>query len=359
MPFLRAELNINYSTAAWHFSALAFGLVLAGMFGHRLMRALGLTSTVWGGAAVIGMGVLAAAMGGSVAVTVFGAWLIGAGGSCMGQALIAGLSDRFGEERAQGIAEISICSSIFASLAPLAMSAILALGLDWRTMFAVPFIVLAAMWATTRPASIRGLAVTDTETNEVGRLPGIYWCYFAIVFLSVAGEWCVGFWAPEFLEKVAQMSRPSACAGLSAFLGAMLVGRMIGRPFIGKVDTRGMLMLCATIAVTAFLLFWLGKGAIAIVTGLIVMGLAESNIYPLAMSAALASAPKQAAKATATMSLSTGSAIFLAPFTLGTLADSHGLFLSHGMVAALFALAAMVTAAVFLSARRMPRGVRF
>src|ERR1700728_3330400 len=37
MPFLRAELKLNYSTAALHFSALALGLLIAGLSGSRIL----------------------------------------------------------------------------------------------------------------------------------------------------------------------------------------------------------------------------------------------------------------------------------------------------------------------------------
>ena len=36
MPFLRTELDLDYTTASLHFSAFALGAVLLGLFGDKL-----------------------------------------------------------------------------------------------------------------------------------------------------------------------------------------------------------------------------------------------------------------------------------------------------------------------------------
>jgi len=74
--------------------------------------------------------------------------------------------------------------------------------------------------------------------------------------------------------------------------------------------------------------------------------LGEANVYPLALSAAIGAAGSNGTRAAARMSLSTGSAILLAPLILGALADSLGLFSAHAIVFALLLLAAIVTMAL-------------
>ena len=46
-PYLRDELNINYTTAGFHFSAFAVGMLLSGLFGERLQNKWGYTKTIW------------------------------------------------------------------------------------------------------------------------------------------------------------------------------------------------------------------------------------------------------------------------------------------------------------------------
>ena len=60
VPFLRAELNLNYARAGSYMSANAAGMMLAGLIGDRLTRRFGRKRSLWGAAAatVLGLGLL-------------------------------------------------------------------------------------------------------------------------------------------------------------------------------------------------------------------------------------------------------------------------------------------------------------
>ncbi|HMR67273.1 MAG TPA: MFS transporter, partial [Anaerolineae bacterium] len=49
MPFLRTELRLSFTLSSLHYSAFALGMVLAGLFGDRVVRRLGRRRGLWGG----------------------------------------------------------------------------------------------------------------------------------------------------------------------------------------------------------------------------------------------------------------------------------------------------------------------
>jgi fucose permease len=346
MPFLRAELGINYSQAALHFSALALGVLTAGVIGHTVIQSLGLAGTIKVGVSAIAAGILCVLLGETAAVTVSGALLASSGGTFMAQAIVAALNKRFGEQRAKAIAELNVTGSIFAAIAPMLVATILSLGVGWKAAFVAPLVLLGALLLVSRAADVGSLRLQSVDGRHLPGLPRAYWLYFAVIFLSVAGEWSVGFWCPEFIERVVHTSRVDACNGLSVFMVAMLVGRIAGARFIGATTSPWLLSCSVASAACGFLVFWLSKNMIGCLVGLTILGLGNANVYPLALSAAIGVAGSNGTKAAARMSLSTGSAIFLAPLILGMMADSLGLFWAHALVACLFVLAAIVTVAV-------------
>ncbi len=340
MPSLRADLKLSYSVAALHFSALALGPLMAGFIGYHVIRFAGPPRVVWIGTLMIAAGVLCVIMGPNEICTIFGAWLVGFGGSHAGQAVIASLADRFKLHRGKVIAEINVSSSVFCSLAPLLVAAVIRLGLPWKTSLVASFLVLAVICLATKFGGGHVWHIDELKTTDNSRLPGSYWLYFTIVCVSVAAEWSVCFWCPEFLEKVHHFSRADACTGLSAFLMAMLVGRLFCGRLSTLLPTDRLLTLTTLFATFGFLMFWLGGNPIITLVGLAILGLGESTIYPLALTSAINISNGRTAKATSTMSLSTGSAIFFAPLILGVVADRIGILNAYGIVLFLVVIAA-------------------
>lgn len=340
MPSLRTELKLSYSVAALHFSALALGPLMAGLIGYHVIRLAGPPKVVWIGTLMIALGVLCVIAGPNQVWTIFGAWMVGFGGSHAGQAIIASLADKFKQHRSKVIAEINVSSSVFCSLSPLLVATVISHGLSWKTSLSASFLLLAVICIATKFGGGHTWHIDELKTTDKSRLPSAYWLYFTIVCVSVAAEWSVCFWCPEFLEKVHHFSRVDACTGLSAFLMAMLVGRIIGGRLTSIFPTGRFLTFTTLFATGGFLMFWLGGNPIVTMLGLAVLGLGEANIYPLALTAAINISDGKTAKATSTMSLSTGSAIFFAPLILGVVADRIGILNAYGFVSFLVVIAA-------------------
>ncbi len=347
VPFLRTQFNIDYSTAALHFSALAVGPFISGFLGDKILRSLGLSKTIATGLSIVLFGLLLVVTGDQLAYTICGALLIGFGGNIMSLSITTSMSNRFGSGRAIGITETQIVGSLFTLSAPLVVSMVTKMGFDWRdalTYSVVPFVIFIA----TSLKSLKRLGAVSIEdqarTDRPSALPPIYWLFFTVIFFSVASEWTVAFWSPEFLGQTFNLQKSDAAFGMSLFVTAMLVGRIAGGFILRFVDESKMLAVSAIVAAVGFLIFWLARDLPINLIGLFIMGLGESNVYPLSLSRAIASAGNSPAKATARISLSTGSAILLAPLCLGMLADKIGISGSYGMIAMLLVLAAVSVA---------------
>ena len=353
MPFLRTELDVDYTTASLHFSAFAIGAVLLGLFGDRLSAWWGRRTSLWGGAFAMGAGGVFLVSVPSPWGTIPAAFVMGLSGALVIVTSQALLSDRHGEFGAVAVTESNITASACAIAAPLLVGAFAAAGLGWRTAFAVPVaaLVLLALVFLFRPPDLTR-TMAKGEGQAVGlALPPRYWALWALVALGVASEWCVAYWGADFLADGTGLSRAAAATSLTTFFAAMLGGRIASSRLARFLPT--MLLLAATLglALVGFPLFWFSPGSILTLAGLFVTGLGIGGVYPLGVSAAIAAVPGNSDAAAARLSIGGGGAILVAPFVLGALADRIGIATAFGIVIPML-LAALALALVALRTDR-------
>ena len=347
MPFLRSELDLDYTTASLHFSAFALGAVLLGLFGDRLSGRWGRLASLWGGVFAMSAGVVFLISVPSPWGTVPAAFVMGLCGALTLVTSQALLSDRHGEYGAVAVTESNVTASACAIAAPLLVGACAAAGLGWRVALAVPvaaLILLAALFFFKPPDLPRGVA-KESELAGGKTLSARYWALWALVALGVASEWCVAFWAADFLADGTGLSRSAAATSLTAYFAAMLLGRIASSRLART--TPPMVLLAATLglALVGFPLFWFSPGSILTLVGLFITGLGIGGVYPLGISAAIASAPENTDAAAARLAIGGGGAILVAPFILGALADRIGIATAFGIVVPML-LAALLLALV-------------
>ena len=337
MPFFRAELQLNLTIAAYHFSAWSLGSLFAGCLGDRIIKKFGRFNVIWSGAVVVSLSLLVLVTAHQAMITIAAAMAAGVCASTMGMCINSLMSNRFGDERAIGITEANIIGSIVCSAAPLVVSSFVRYGIGWRPALMLPIVSFIVLFIALRKSPVEQ-EQGKRAVNISGALPAVYWAYWSVIVLSVACEWSIILWSAEFLEKVSGLIRTDAVACVSAFLSAMLLGRLIGRQLAGKFSTQTLLPYASVIALAGFLMFWLGHSVHMAIIGLFICGLGISNFYPLTLSAALSVAPHNATTATARASMGTGCAVLLAPLALGFVADHHGVFNAYGLIAILLTM---------------------
>ncbi|MGQ9851743.1 MAG: MFS transporter [Aggregatilineaceae bacterium] len=336
MPFLRDELKLNYTITGLHLSAFALGMTLAGATGDALVRRWGRRRVFWGGGAGMAAGALAFVLGHHPALTIAAALLMGAPGTLLMITVQATLSDRHGTRRAVALTEANIAASLSAGLAPLCVGTLQRAEVGWRGAL----LLGACGWATLTwrgwrvPIPPRNVsAAAGSSSGRVARLPGLFWAYWLVVFLSVSAEWSTIFWGADFLETSVGLRKVDAATLMSVFFGAILLGRILGSRLARRIPLSTLLPGAALLAWGGFLPFWLAPLAPLNVAGLFVAGLGIANLFPLTLAAASGSvAPHQVDAASSRITLAAGLAILITPQVLGTLADHTGIKSAYAVV---------------------------
>src|SRR5215210_1000275 len=334
MPFLRRELDLGYSAASLHFSAFALGAVLLGFFGDRLVGRWGRRAALWSGAFGVAAGALVLVSSPSVAGTVPATFAMGICGALLLVTSQAVLSDRHGEWRSVALTESNITASACAISAPLLVGASAASGLGWRAALLLPVVALVLLAARffSRSMELPSNAAQDDARADGGSLPARYWAFWTLVALGVASEWCVAYWGADFLADGTGLTRPAAATSLTAFFAAMLLGRVASSRLARTVPPSVLLAATLCLTLAGFPLFLFSPGSAFTLAGLFITGLGIGGVYPLGVSAAIASAPDNTDAAAARLAVGGGSAILVAPLVLGALADRIGIGTAFGIV---------------------------
>lgn len=356
MPFLSAELDLNFTVSGFHLSAFALGMVFSGLFGDRIAARWGRPAAFWGGGGGMALGALLLLAGRTPAVTVAGSLVMGTLGSLLLVMIQATLSDRHQERRATALTESNITASIFASAAPLLIGLGQGLGPGWRValLFGGGFWLLLFLLRRTEPVPAEAAPPPRKASGRPAPLPRLFWAYWLVLFLGVSIEWCMVFWGASFLELAVGLPRVDAATAMSAFFIAMIFGRVAGSRLTRRFSSAYLLRMAVLLVLAAFPLFWLAPWPPLNLLGLFLMGLGVANLFPLTLAAASNLAPTQASAVSARVALAAGSAILITPQALGSVADSVGIAGAYTIVAVFATLAtAMLFFTWFLSRSKL------
>ncbi|CAN5883291.1 hypothetical protein BH24CHL4_BH24CHL4_16600 [soil metagenome] len=155
MPFLRSKLDLDFTMASIHFSAFAAGVIVAGIWGDRVLRQTGRRIGLWGGMLGMVCGVVLVALSPSVASTLPGVFIMGLVGTLSLVTNQAILSDLHPAQRTVALAESNVVASSAAIMAPLAIGGFPRFGPGWQTavLIVIPALVILAwrFWQTPIP----------------------------------------------------------------------------------------------------------------------------------------------------------------------------------------------------------------
>jgi fucose permease len=342
MAFLRTELHLNYTIEGLHFSAWAFGAILAGVSGDYVIRQLGRQRVLWGGGAGMALGAVALILAHQPLWTLLSIVLAGYTGNLLLISMQAALSDTHGEQRSIALLEGNVMSSTGAFLAPFGISLLQETGPGWRWALVLTVCAFLLLFVFARRVPVPGAEAPESKKTRVaGRLPTPFWAYWTVVIIGMAIEWCVAYWSADFLVQEGGLSKVSSAGWLSIFFVAAVLGRFLGSRLARIVPPARLLLFSIVIAAGGFLLFWLIPSVPVRLSGLLLAGLGIANLYPLAVSLTLATVPQQADSASARISLGSGLSVVIVPFVLGAFADRIGLRSAFCIVAVL--ILAMIT----------------
>jgi predicted MFS family arabinose efflux permease len=334
MPFLRTELQLNYTLGGFLPATLAVGLILSGLLGDWLAHHRSRRVVFWSGAIGLGTSVVILALSHSFELALIAVLGMGFGSSLTQVIIQALLADQHAERRAIALTEANVAASLSATLTPLVIGGLQGTGVGWRSIPILVILFLTFLAITFNRQSIPDSAASAGVQSVDGkrRLPFSFWLYWTVLFLVVAVEMSMVVWATDFLDTVAGLNRINAVLGFSAFPAAMLIGRIAGSRLTRRWSTLTLLFIALLVTLAGFLVFWLSPLATFNIIGLFITGLGIANLYPLTISLAIGLAADQSNKASARISLGVGTALLSAPLLLGWLADRLSLQNAYGMV---------------------------
>lgn len=340
MPSLREEFSIGYTVASLHLSMIAGGSVLVGLFGERIARRIGRRGTFWAAASGCALGAAILMISPVVSGTIAAALLIGFCGGFILVTVQANLSELHGARRGIAIAESNVAASSCAVLAALTVGLFARFDLGWRGVIALALTGFALVVVRFRGVTIPAAApVAAGRSDHRRRLPRIFWLAALVLFLGVGAEWCVGYWGADFLHREAGFAAASSAAAMSAYFVAMAIGRFAGSRLARFAPERLVLVATFVVATIGFLVLWLSPHPVLTIFGLFLTGIGIAGIYPFTIAVAMSFVPHALDLATVRLLFSASFAILSAPFVLGVLADSVGIYFAFGVTLPLLLIA--------------------
>jgi len=332
-PFLKTELNLNYTVSSFHFTAFAIGILLIGAGGHLVIERIGRKRSLWVGLFGMSLSTLIMIAGRSPVVTILASFLMGCIGSLILAIVPSALSDQHGESKAVALSEANSFSSLIATFAPLMVGRFAASAGGWRLSLAIVACFPIFLFMALRNDSTKTAApARSDETHRYRSLPSLYWTYWIAIVLGVSVEFCMIFWSANYMEQGLGLDKTSAARAVSLFLAGMILGRFFGSRLVQRYQTGNVVMASIFIAAIGFLCFWWAENVWVGLVGLFITGLGVANFYPLTLSQAINAAQGNTVQAGARATLASGTAILALPLALGRLADAVGIRPAYGIV---------------------------
>jgi MFS family permease len=337
-PYLRERLALSDVQVGLHSSALAIGFIVAGLFAARAGARLGELTVRAAALGLLAVAVVVLAWAPSAVATLAAALNIGLGAGTVLSYTNASLAASGGSLARKRLGRANVWAMVAAFAAPVLLAAGASSGIGWWIGLA-PALALVVIDTLDLRAGPR-LAADDPTAG--GRLPTAFWIAWIYLVAVVAVEFCIVVWAATLVERRTGSSIETATLVGASFFAGMFTGRVglsLGIGTGGDVRTPigGGLLLTGAGAVVARLSTEPVLSALA----LFAAGVGVAVLYPLGISAALATAPDRLAAAGARLTLASGVAILAAPLALGAIADATGVVVGWSMVIIL-AIAALL-----------------
>jgi fucose permease len=337
-PYLRERLALSDVQVGLHSSALAIGFILAGLFAARAGARLGELAVRAGALALLAVAVVVLAWAPSVGATLAAGLNIGLGAGTVLSYTNASLAAPGGSLARVRLGRANVWAMVAAFLAPVLLAAGASSRMGWWIGL-VPALALVVIDTLDLRAGPR-LGVDDPAAG--GRLPTAFWIAWTYLVAVVAVEFCIVVWAATLVERRTGSSIETATLVGASFFAGMFAGRVGLSLGIGTGgDVRIPIGVGLVLAGVGAVVTRLSTEPVLSALALFAAGVGVAVLYPLGISAALATAPARLAAAGARLTLASGAAILAAPLALGAIADAAGVVVGWSMVIIL-AIAALL-----------------
>jgi fucose permease len=320
-PYLRSELHLSDFEAGLHASALAVGVLVAGVSVDAVARRFGSRWLLDLGVVGLAVGVAFVALSPALPGSLTGALFLGLAGGTLGTQVNVNLSRSGSAMSRRLINQANAVSMVTAGAAPVIMGLAIQTVHAWRVAMFVP-IAAAAILALVRPRR------TETR-SEVrlprGTLPTAYWFVWLFIVVVVSIEFSFVFWGSTIVARQTGIANADATLLASLFVAGMFTGRaLLGRGLGAERDPRIVLTTGLGIVLVGAGLVWVSRVPAISGLGLFLGGAGTAGLFPIGLTIALDLAGRAKYEAAARATLASGVAVLLAPSALGLASDAVG-----------------------------------
>lgn len=323
---LRDQFAISGFVAALHGSAFGIGLLLMGMFGTTITRRLGLVGALRLATGTITLGVVVLCLGRQWPLTLTGATLSGLAAALLVMIMPGVISDHHGPNRATAFAAVNAVPGLMAIVFSGIVGGALALGWSWRPAYlgasvAILAVLVTVAWPVPLPPPVASArSPLRLLTDPVARRPWLR------IVVAVATEFPIGIWSAAYLKEVGGASSGVA-AGLAGLFGFMLFVSRVVMPRTLRRLGSGTLAASFALVGTGAVLMCATSSLPLIIAGIAVAGFGAGPLYPLTVDRLYIEAVDSTDAVTlgAVSALASGTAVTLAPLTMGVIADAVSL----------------------------------
>jgi len=327
VPLIAREMRVSNAVAGLHGTAIAVGVILAGVMTPRLVTRFGRRTVLIAAGPVVAAGTLILVTGPGIAWTLSGVLVLAAGANAaVGSAQVALVIRHEGRSSAS-LAEANGVGSSVGLLGPLAVGACVAVGWGWRPAVAVTgLLALGTTFAISRlPARTVSAPIRATgEVQRARRLPSSSWFYLAALVAGAAIENATTFWSADLLIERSGAGPGIATAAVAGLVAGMSVIRFVVGPLSLRIAPAHLLAAAFGVAIIGWAVLWSATTPSVALAGLVLAGFGYGAQYPLSLALLLVAARGATDRAQSRAMLAGGLAIGIGPFVLGALADAVG-----------------------------------
>jgi len=370
VPIITERFGVSKGVGGLHGTAIALAAVSVGLVSHRLVRYLGRRPIMLIGTSLVTFGALLLAGGPSVTFTLIGAMVIAIGGNLIVNVAQPALSVHHGLHGPAVVTEANAVSALVGIFGPLAVGGGVALGWEWRPASLITVILgIAAFLLISRlrtagaldgragknqPTSSKRGAISNVEISNDRYTPA-FWFFVIGVTAGVAIELSTSFWAADLIGTQTGAGAGVATAALSALFGGMALARIIGGKLALRYAPEKLMILAFGIAGVGWLIMWTATSTAIAFAALFLTGMGFGLHYPLGVALVMRASQGRPDAAQAIAAITTGTAVGIAPFALGALADRVG---SHQAFVIVPIVSVIGAVSVYLGLRNVHRRLR-
>jgi MFS family permease len=349
-PYLQTDLRLTDFEAGLHASAMAVGVLVAGVSVDWVGRLIG-PGRLRDLAAVVLVGALGmVALAPILPVSLAGALFLGLGGGTLGTDVTIRLGRFGGAETRRLMSQANALAMVTAAISPIAIGLAATWLFSWRVALALPVFALLVL-TIVRPREAEARSSVRLPRSP---LPGAYWLAWLLIVIVVSIEFSFVYWGSTLVGKRTGISSADATLLASLFIVGMLVGRLAVGSRLGAVRApRGLLAAGLVVVLAGASLTWISTVPVLSGLGLLLGGLGTACLYPIGLTVALHSAPNAHLEAAARATLASGLAVLLAPSVLGLAADVVGVVAAWPITLGL-ALSGLLVLAVAPGSAELP-----